>query len=149
MLIDQALLFFTALSLHTGFGIALGLLGNSLRHTTVILRRIGYIAGFILLIYLPSCLVILGLQELSSGMRIIMIVISIVAVVIPVTSKRPLFEFINPSKIWNAYPAVSMLLIAAWSLIAFYLDGTVSGAPLALAATIAGLAALQRHYEPQ
>jgi hypothetical protein len=95
MLIDQALLFFTALSLHTGFGIALGLLGNSLRHSTAILRRIGYVAGFVLLIYLPSCLVILGLRELSSGMRIITIVTSIIAVVIPLTSKRPLFEPIN------------------------------------------------------
>lgn len=148
MLIDQALLFFTVLSLHTGFGLALGLLGNNLRHRTVVLRRIGIVTGFILLIYLPSCLVILGLKELSSGMRFLAIVISVIAVVVPLSSKRLLLVKINSGKIWNAYPAVSMLFIAAWSLITFFIHGTVSGAPLALAATIAALAVLQRHYEP-
>ena len=149
MLIDQTLLFFTVLSLHTGFGLALGLLGNNLRHRSVILRRIGFMTGFILLIYLPSCLVILGLNELSSGLRFLAIAISVIAVVIPLTSKRLLLETINSGKIWNAYPAVSMLLIAVWGLITFFIDGTVSGVPLALAATIAALAVLQRHYEPQ
>jgi hypothetical protein len=149
MVFDQSLLFITAVSLHTGFGLVLGMLGNNLRFRPGILRGIGSVAGFILLIYFPSCLTILGLHELPRGMRLLALATSMIAVVLPLTSNRPLLETINPGKIWNAYPTVSMLLIAAWSLITFFMDGTVSGAPLAVAATIAALASLQRHYEPQ
>ena len=149
MLIDHAFLFFSVLSLHTGFGLALGLLGNNLRYRSVILSGIGFLTGFLILVYLPSCLVILGLKQLSSSMRFVVIVISMIAVAIPLTSKRPLLETANSGKLWNAYPVACMLLIAAWSMINFFNDGTVSGAPLALAATIAALAVLQRQYETQ
>ena len=40
------------------------------------------------------------------------------------------------------YPAVSMFLLAGWSLIALVTEGSSSAAPLALSSSIAGLAAL-------
>ena len=149
MWIDQTLLFSTALALHTGFGLVLGILVKRASQRIYNLRWLAAVAGFTLFIYLPSCLAITGLEQLSFAMRLSTILISGIPVITCFVKRPPLLQIYSPGKLWNTYPAISMLLIAAWGSIIYIANGTASGAPLAVAATVAGLAALQRQYESE
>jgi hypothetical protein len=144
MVLYQLLLIPAALSLHIGFGVTLGFLWKHGRERGNYLRACFSALAFFAFVYFPSCLVIWSMEVLSGEIRIAILFIGLVVAALPFIRWRRLSSLFKVQTFRSIYPAVSMLLLASWSLSAVVQDGITSGAPLALSSTIAGLAALLR-----
>jgi hypothetical protein len=147
MWLNQTLLLLSVLSLHTGFGLILGFLLRQSRLSGHPLKWGLAAIAFFSLINFPSSLVILGLDELNVASRSLAWMFGFIAALMPLFRFRWVSNLLNSPTLRKLYPAASMLLLASWSTILFVQDGTAAAAPLALSATIAGIAALQ--YRPQ
>jgi len=147
MELNHTLLRLSSLSLHTGFGFVLGLLWKRWRQNAEQPRGIVPFFAFLCLVYLPSCLVILGLDERNGAFSIFTLMLGFVATFVPLFKGKRITSLLNSPLPRKIYPAASMLLLASWSMIVFVQDGIASGVPLALTSTIAGIAALQ--YKPK
>lgn len=147
MWIHQALLFFTALSLHSGFGLALGILIKWAMNTRKAVLPLLLSAGFFVLVYLPSCLAISGLHELAVIVRSLIILFSSIAIIFPIARAQMDQQLRTASKVWGINLAVSMLLLTALSFVSFYFNDLLSGAPLAVSSAVAGIAAIHRQYK--
>jgi hypothetical protein len=144
MILNQILLILVALSLHIGFGVALGLLWKHGWECGNYLRACLSALAFFAFVYFPSCLVIWNLEVLSGGIQIAILLIGLTAAALPFMRWRRVSSLLKVQALRSIYPAVSMLLLASWSLSTVVQDGLTSGAPLALSSTIAGFAAILR-----
>lgn len=143
MSLNQILLALSALSLHIGFGLTLGFLWRRSRHPDQELRWPLLTAAFFTFVFIPSCMVILGLGELQRSFRVFSLLLGSLAPLLPLYGERWFPTRSNTHLLRNVYPVVSMLLLASWSMITFIQDGTTSGAPLALSSALAGFLSLQ------
>jgi hypothetical protein len=139
---NQMFLFLASLCVHSGFGLSLGYLVDRVRrHTSTRHTLIGTVL-FSLFIYLPSMILIASLAQLPVLGRVLILLAGIMSVVLP---NVPGFQRelpINSRWLIRVYPAVTMLLLATWSFILLALEGSASGAPLALTSSLAGISAL-------
>ena len=144
MSLNQILLTLSVLSLHTGFGLALGILWRRSRHHDQGLLWTLLTAAFLTFVFIPSCLVILGLDELHGLFRIFSLFLGLIAALLPFYREGWIATRLNPRMLRKIYPVVSMFLLASWSTTVFIQDGIASGVPLALFSALAGFLALQR-----
>jgi hypothetical protein len=142
MVLNQILLIPATLSLHIGFGAALGFLWKHTCEQGNYLRACLNSFVFFVFVYFPSCLVIWNLEVLSGEIRIAILFIGLMAAALPFIRWPRGSSLLKVQTLRRIYPAVSMLLLASWSMSAVLQDGMTSGTPLALSSTIAGLAAL-------
>ncbi len=149
MSVHQILLFFTTLGMHSGFGWVMGLLARQTRQRGHRTQWIGVTAGFLLLIYFPSALVILRLVELPSVTRFLIVLVGLGTTIFPLVDDRWSQRIFDRRESHLIYPAVCMLVLASWCLATVYINHEPSGAPLALASTFAAIAALQRRLSPR
>ena len=80
MWIKQTLLLLTVLSLHTGFSFTLGILAARFRERPS--TWAGSVA-FLFLVYLPSCLVVIGMADIASPLRMAILCIGLISATIP------------------------------------------------------------------
>ena len=148
MWLNQTLLILTALSLHTGFGLSLGFLWKRARQDDHGLQWTLLTAAFLTFVFIPSCLVIMGLDDLQRALRVFSLFLGLLAALLPLYRETWIATRLNTRVLRKAYPVVSMLLLASWSMTTFIQHGTTSGAPLALSSALAGIAALQSKPQP-
>ena len=83
MELNQTLLRLSALSLHTGFGFVFGLLWKRWRQNDRQPHRIIPFLAFFCFVYLPSCLVVLGLDERYGAFGMFTLTLGCAATFIP------------------------------------------------------------------
>lgn len=148
MVINQILLSLAAMALHAGFGLSLGELFRQSRLRGLPYTWVMLTASFFTLIYLPSIIVILGLNDLSGVIRGLIITLGVLTAFAPSLQLHLRVENLNPATLWRVYPAICMFLLAIWSLHAISYNGQPSAAPLVLASSMAAVAALRRRHNP-
>ena len=141
MAIDLALLILSVLSLHAGFGLVFGILISRTLRANTVTMTIGTLA-YGLLIYFPSVLVIVKLEELSGVARGLILLAGIITTLTPFMIKDLMLESLTLDRIYKRYAITCMMLLTLWALSAFYLEKNVFAVPLALFACLAALATL-------
>ena len=111
MLIHRALLFLTALSLHAGFSLILGIFGIRTLQEGRSARWTFITSAFAILIYLPSLLVILGLNEFTYFLRGLILCVGIIAALAPFLDRSSAWTAFDFAWNWKRYAAISMLLL--------------------------------------
>ncbi len=144
MWLSQTLLILSALSLHIGFGLIFGYLWKRTREGGSELLGTVLTAAFLALVFLPSCLVILGFHELHPIIRLAMILMGFLAPALLVFPRSGKTIENHTRALRKFYPAISMLILTAWNLSIFVQGGVASSAPLAISSLLASLAVLQR-----
>lgn len=147
MLLNQTLLLLSALSLHSGFGFFLGSLWRRSRQKDHVLQWAALSLVFFFLVYLPSCLVVLGLNELHSALRFLTLMLGWITIALPFLRSGRAATLLGSQALQKFYIATSMLLLASWSTTIVVHDGIASGAPLALTSALAGIAVMQNKSE--
>lgn len=144
MWLNQTLLILSALSLHIGFGLIFGYLWKRTRAVGKDIYGTIFTAAFLAFIFLPSCLVILGFSELHGLVRLIMILMGFLASILVVLPRPGKAIESHKRALGKIYPAISMLILAAWNLSIFMQGGVASSAPLAISSILASFAIIQR-----
>ncbi len=148
MLIHRALLFLTALSLHAGFSLILGIFGFRTQQEGRSARWIIITSAFAILIYLPSLLVILGLYEFTYFLRGLIILVGVIATLAPFLYRSGAWTAFDFVWTWKRVAAISMLLLTAWCLANLYFESDLTAAPLAIAAAFAAFLSFQSQVQP-
>jgi hypothetical protein len=139
---NQTFLFLASLCVHSGFGLTLGYFVDHLRRRSSSRLMLLATLLFSLFIYIPSTILIASLSQLAIHGRMMILLAGLISVVLPNIPRFRRDLPINSRWLMRVYPAVTMLLLAAWSFILLAIEGSASGAPLALSSSIAGISAL-------